>query len=414
MNNNVTTICFDLRCLQIGHESRGIGMHAKALLEHLPLRDDVRYVMYAFDKNDPIKDLGITMSAPYTLVTTATVKMAIDSPKDALTIRKIIWHSFSPLRNQGIDVFLQFDFTLGLPKFKKTKTILVAYDLIPLIFRDEYLPTPRAVMSGVKGTTKKLKKALRSLYYSARFSLHYKNFRRADLIMSISKNTTESLVEILKISRKKIVDNPLAAVFSCNTEECPPSLSGLTDPFVLYIGATDSRKRVQDLVIALDAIYQEKLVPVSLVLAGKEFTDKDSIPNNEVLEAIKNSPQTNNIYAIGYVSDSEKLWLYRHALAFVFPTLYEGFGLPILEAMHEGCIAISYDNSSIPEVAGDGALLVKTGDTQGLTRAIIDVLEHTDALAKLREKALVQSSRFTWEHHITVLLDITERLVKRG
>ncbi len=85
------TICFDIRCLQIGHESRGIGMHVKSLLEHLPKNNNgVKYVLYAFDKNDPIKTLEINMPAPYELITTPTVKKSIDSPRDFYYLAKII------------------------------------------------------------------------------------------------------------------------------------------------------------------------------------------------------------------------------------------------------------------------------------------------------------------------------------
>lgn len=386
----------------MGHESRGIGMHAKSLLEHLPARSDVRYLLYAFDTSDPVQQLGITMQAPYTLVQTPAVKKSIDSPRDFLQLARIIWHRFAPLRPQPPDHFVQFDFMLGLPNFAPTSTALYAYDLIPLLFTDEYLPTPHQAFAEAHGLTNKLKKTLRALYYHLRYTLHYRNFSRADTVLSISENTARSLEDILHIPTEKIVYTPLAPVFAANIATRPTRIVSENVPFVFYIGATDSRKRVEDLVIAF-ATLRKTHPDVRLVLAGKEFAFVEKIPNATIRKAVLDSPDREAIITLGYVSDAEKMWLYRHAIAFVYPTLYEGFGLPILEAMQQRCIAISYDNSSIPEVAGDAALLVPTGNVKALSKAMEQILDETSLGDKLRDRGLEQSAQFTWQRHVTEL-----------
>jgi glycosyltransferase involved in cell wall biosynthesis len=400
------TICFDLRPLQIGHESRGIGMHIRSVLEHLRPNSNLHFVFYAYEKSDPIKALGITVKVPYTLVQTPTLKKSVDSPKDILSLLKLVYHDFFPLKNIGIDTFLQFDFMLGLPNFPGTKKVLVAYDLIPLLYKNDYLPSPLYALIRSPGRTNKLKKAVRAAYYRWRFWLHYKNFHKADKIVSISQSTAKSISEVLAIPAKKIITIPLAPVFNAKKPSQPAALRDLTDPFVFYIGATDSRKRVQDLVAAFESVRTQNTRPLTLVLAGKELGKVPKIPNLEIRHAIQNSKYRDSIKTIGFVSDAEKLWLYQNAKAFVFPTLYEGFGLPVVEAMQHGCPVISYNTSSIPEVAKGSALLVTPGDIDGLTLALTKLLLDTSDTKKLAELGKKEASKYTWRGHTDSLLNL--------
>lgn len=391
-------ICFDLRCLQIGHESRGIGMHVRSMLENLDATGKYKYLFYAYDSSDPIQTLGINLPVDYTLVQTKTLKKSIDRPQDFVQLAKVIFHKFSPLRGGDIDVFVQFDFMLGLPSLKNIKrTVLVAYDLIPLIFREEYIPTPRQAFRATVGTPSRIKKVLRAMYYNERYRLHYKNFAKADLLLSISRNTTDSLVEILNIPKEKITTIPLAPVFNTVKAMRPQGYTS-DSPFIFYIGATDARKRVADLVKAFDQVRATH--SITLVLAGKEFAKRNKIPNEEIINALRSSPYQSNIVTIGYVSDAEKLWLYENAKAFVFPTAYEGFGLPIIEAMQHGCPVISYDNSSIPEVAGDATLLVPTGDVARLAKGVAKVLDSTVLRDRMVARGYTLSEEYTWDKYM--------------
>lgn len=402
------TICFDIRCLQMGHESRGIGMHVKSMLEHLPERDDIEYTLYAFDTNDPVRLLGVKMQAPYRLIQTPAVKKSIDSPKDFAQLAKIIWHRYGPLRENPPDYFVQFDFMLGLPSFAKTTTALFAYDLIPLLFKEEYLPSVSSVLRNTNGSFTKAKRAFRALYYKWRYSLHYSNFHRADTIIAISHNTAESLHTLLNVNPAKVSVAHLAPVFSATEPQKPNGLTFSTEePFIFYIGATDSRKRVQDLVKAFE-LAQNQNAPLQLVLAGKEFRDVKKIPNETIRDSIIHSPHKDAIHTLGYVTNEEKLWLYQNALAFVYPTAYEGFGLPIAEAMQQRCVAISYDNSSIPEVAGDAALLVPTGDVEQLSSTIMRTINDPMLQQDLQERGFQQSAQFTWPAHVRKLFTALE------
>lgn len=373
-------------------------MHVRSMLENLDATGKYKYLFYAYDSGDPIQTLGINLPVDYTLVQTKTLKKSIDRPQDFVQLAKVIFHKFSPLRCGDIDVFVQFDFMLGLPSLKNIKrTVLVAYDLIPLIFREEYIPTPRQAFRATVGTPSKIKKVLRAMYYNERYRLHYKNFTKADLLLSISRNTTDSLVEILNIPKEKITTIPLAPVFNTVKATRPRGFNS-DSPFIFYIGATDARKRVADLIRAFDKVRVTR--SITLILAGKEFAKRNKIPNEGIARALQSSPYQADIVTIGYVSDAEKLWLYENAKAFVFPTAYEGFGLPIIEAMQHGCPVISYDNSSIPEVAGDATLLVPTGDVARLAKGVAKVLDSTVLRDRMVARGYTLSEEYTWDKYM--------------
>lgn len=374
-------------------------MHVRSMIENIDPSKDFEYVFYAYDKNDPVKELGIKIPVPYTLVQTKTLKKSIDRPRDIYHLSKVILHKFNALRNHHIDVFIQFDFMLGLPRLENVKKkILVAYDLIPLIFKEDYIPTPRHEFKNQQGIPRKVKKSLRALYYQTRYRIHYDNFRKADLLLSISQNTTESLITIINLPESKIVTIPLAPVFNSSIEKRPVGLPKIDKPFIFYIGATDARKRVSDLIEAFDTVREKH--DIELILAGKEFAKPKKIPSSSILEALKNTPNPKNIHTLGYVDDSEKLWLFRHATAFVFPTAYEGFGLPVIEALQNGCPVISYNNSSIPEVAGDAVRLVPTGNISQLAKDIGDIVSNRETREKMVKIGYTQSKVYTWKNYM--------------
>lgn len=391
-------VCFDLRCLQIGHENRGIGMHARSILENLDRSGKFTYIFYSFDRSDPVTELKINIGVPYTLVTTPTIKTSVDTLPDFIKVTKLIFHSFKELRDIKIDTFVQFDFMLGLPRLQNVhRTVLMAYDLIPLIFKADYIPSPLLAFRSGTSVLGKVKKTLRAFYYQERYRYHYRNFYRADLLISISENTADSLVNILGIDRRKIAVIPLAPVFNTTTPTRPHHLK-TSKPFIFYIGATDARKRVADLIDAYSTV--RKAHDIDLVLAGKEFESPETIPNHSILAALDNTPYRQNIHTLGYLSDNEKLWLYKNALAFVFPTAYEGFGLPIVEALQNGCPVISYDNSSIREVSQEATILTPTGDTKGLARAIEQLLTDSPQRQKMIQLGLLQSKKYSWTNYM--------------
>ncbi len=398
-------ICFDLRALQIGHENRGIGMYLKSVLEHLP-EDDNKYFFYVFDKNDPVKELGLRVSIDYALVTTKTIKTTVDKPSDLLRLLHLVTHRFNSVKGLKPDVFVQFDFMLGIPRWRSVKKIVIAYDLIPLIKKNQYLPNPVFAWQHTAGKRSKIKAILRSLYYLGRYKVHYKVFKRADKILAISEATKKSFIERLGIPASKITAIPLAAVLPHDKPKFTQA-SKIKRPYILYVGGTDSRKKVEDIIHAFQ-IARGRGADIDLVLAGNEFTSLETLPSIIARNTIINSPYKRDIHFVGFIQDAEKLGLYKRALAFVFCSTFEGFGMPIIEAMSAGCPVISYDNSSIPEAAGNAALLVESGDYVAIAREILDVYHNPNEKTDLKKLAVKQANKFSWDKYISSFTEVLQ------
>lgn len=122
-------------------------------------------------------------------------------------------------------------------------------------------------------------------------------------------------------------------------------------PYMLFVGGADPRRRLADLVYAFNLLRAQGH-KINLMLTGDTMLGPNSIPNDEARRALLSSSYLDDIYLLGFVDNPTREWLYQNALAFVYPSRYEGFGLPILEALQYGTTVITYSNSSISEIAG--------------------------------------------------------------
>ena len=162
-------------------------------------------------------------------------------------------------------------------------------------------------------------------------------------------------------------------------------------PYVLCVGGADPTKNVGALIAAFAKLPPAVRMAHDLILVG------DLRRRGELRERIAQSGMATQTILTGVVGDEQLIDLYRHAAVFVFPSLYEGFGLPVLEAMACGCPVISSNASSLPEAAGDAAILVNPRDVDALTSAIDRVLNDEDLRSVLRKRGINQSKRFSWE-----------------
>jgi glycosyltransferase involved in cell wall biosynthesis len=128
-----------------------------------------------------------------------------------------------------------------------------------------------------------------------------------------------------------------------------------------------------------------------LVIVGRKLWLAD-----EIFAEVKKQRWAEDVILTGYVADEDLPALYRSASAFVYPSLFEGFGLPPLEAMACGAPVVTSDASSLPEVTGDAALLIDPCDEQSLANALIEVVNNEPLRARLREKGIAQAGKFTW------------------
>lgn len=186
---------------------------------------------------------------------------------------------------------------------------------------------------------------------------------------------------------------------------------GLRAGYVLHVGSLATRKNIPALLRAV-ALLQSRgeWDGRQVVLAGSP--SRGMTGASEVYEAIRKSGLSEVVVLAGHVPDVHVPGLYAQASMLVVPTLYEGFGFPVLESMAAGTPVVASNNSSIPEVAGDAAILVPTGDVQSLADAIQKILDDPSTATQLREKGLLQAAKFSWQRMGAETIEVYRRVAK--
>ncbi len=175
----------------------------------------------------------------------------------------------------------------------------------------------------------------------------------------------------------------------------PPEME--REPMILNVGAIQTRKNIARLVEAFERVD----APWRLVLAGS-----NGYGAAEILARIQASPARDRISVLGYVPLGELSALYRRASVFAFPSLDEGFGMPVLEAMAAGAAVLTSDRSALPEVAGDAALLVDPLNVDSIGESLRDLTQNPDLRSDLARRGITRAAQFTWEKAVRETWDV--------
>jgi len=235
--------------------------------------------------------------------------------------------------------------------------------------------------------------------FRARFTAQARDAAaRAGAIIAVSEFTKSQVVSLLGVeaSRVRVVRHgtrPLAY---------PPRAGQPREKVVLNVGAIQTRKNVARLVEAFETLNAEW----RLALAGSFGYGAD-----EIRARIERSPARERISVLGYVDPEELASWYARAAIFAFPSLDEGFGMPVLEAMAGGTPVLTSNRSALPEVAGDAAVLVDPEDTQALAQALRNMAENGDLRRDLAARGLVRARLFTWENAVRETWEVYRELL---
>lgn len=265
---------------------------------------------------------------------------------------------------------------LGFPLSNKLNVVVTIHDLIPYIM-------PETVGSSYLN---KFIHDMPDIVASSKGIFTVSEYSKKDILRFFPKYPAE-----------KIYVTPLAAAPNfkpISKELCKSYIKQyykITDPFILYVGGFSSRKNVKSLILSYFKIFSSFKRPHKLVLAG---AIKDSA--KELIDLVMTMGMGNYIIFPGYVDDNILPIFYNAAETFVYPSLYEGFGLPPLEAMSCKTPVITSNTTSIPEVTGDCSLLIDPNDVESLSTSLLKLLNSNDLKEELSKKGYKRSLQFSW------------------
>jgi len=289
-----------------------------------------------------------------------------------------------------VDVFHSIHYSFPLLTFGR-KRIVTVHDLTFFIFPELHTFVKR---------------------YYFRLFIHLAA-RIADQIICASKSTQTDLIDLSGIQQDKIKiinlaktnwDNSLFTDKNFNTLKNKFSIK---DEFLLFVGMIEPRKNLDKLVMAFDKLRKE-YDKYQLVIAGPKGWHYESL-----FRLIDTLEFKDKILFTGYINDNEKAILMKNAKIFVYPSLYEGFGLPVLEAMSLGVPAITSNVSAMPEIAGDAAVLINPESVDELYEGIKKLIEDKQFYNEMKEKAVFRASQFSWEKTAKETVEIYESVLSK-
>jgi glycosyltransferase involved in cell wall biosynthesis len=389
-------VAIDLRGLQKGfksHAGRGIGRYVRSLVEALlPLDPEGRLAFLA--------DAGAELGAIAARINGRTRR--VDSPAwldrlgvEAVHLRQhLVWPRALP--RLPFDL-VHFCSQTDAPARLRSRYVVTVLDLIP------------HRMAEVYGRGKS-----RWRYRLGRL-LERRALAGAQGLLAISEFTRRDLVSLLGVSPDRVAVTPLGV----SADLGPASEADvaafcrrhqLARGYLLYLGGIDRRKNVPLLLEVMRALGARR-PEIDLVLAGR-YRDDPDFP--DLVARIQRAGLETSVHLAGFIPDEELAALYSGAGVFVYPSLYEGFGLPPLEAMACGAPVVAADRTSLPEVLGNAAVLADPEDAGEFVEAILALLDQPARRGELRDAGLVRAARFTWEATARATLDAYREFAAAG
>jgi len=296
-------------------------------------------------------------------------------PYPQIPLRKTIGNNIilsRKLRNHDFDIVHDLAQISPFLFRSPSKKILTIHDLTPILFPETYGLIHVFLQKYVLPMT----------------------LKNVDMIITVSKNTKQDVIKYLKIPEEKItvIHNGVDGRFKPlkNVNDIKEKYD-IKSPFILYVGTLEPRKNIPTLIKAF-YIIKNKGIKHMLVIAGGKGWKYEA-----VYKTVKELNLSKSVLFLGYVPDEDLPKLYNAADLFVYPSLYEGFGLPPLEAMACGCPVITSNTSSLPEVVGDAGIMVDPYDVVKMANVLHEVLSNEGLREDMIKKCLERARMFSWK-----------------
>ena len=366
------------------HQKAGLGRYARTLAEHLVAEDRANeYAAFAYG-NFRADALPPALRA----------LPRLNIPLDARPWRMGIWlaHALNAPLDRAfphVDLFHATEHLL--PRFKKIKTVFTLHDLIFQFFPEYHLPLNR--------------------WFLVNAMPHF--LRRADAIIAVSECTKRDAITTYQLPPEKItvihegVNPALKPETEANKIAKVRSKYAHNEPFLFFVSTIEPRKNVIALVDSL-RVLRARGYSQRLLIAGRKGWLYQA-----TFKHVKKTGMESVVDFLDYVPDEDLPALFAACDAFVFPSLYEGFGLPPLEAMACGAPVVASNTSALPEILGDAALLVNPREVGAIADAIERVITNRALRDELRAKGIAQAAKFSWERAARETLNVYERVFRK-
>jgi len=348
-------------------EKVGVSVYAANLLHYWQKRADSKLKFKVFLRKKPLSNLPLT-----------TEHFSYEVVRGERLWSQI----FLPARlnlKRDIDVF--FTPAHYAPRLCPVPVVVTIHDLSYFYYPEEFL-----------------KKDLYKLENWTKYSV-----QKSKKIIAVSQNTKKDLSKFYTIP-----DNKIKVVYNGYEKQLQSSKvkkQSLNSPYVLYVGTLQPRKNVSTLIRAFNR-FQKNNSGFKLVIVGRK-----GWLYREIFELVKQLKIENSVVFTDYIPDSDLIELYRHAFCFVLPSLYEGFGIPILEAMSYDCPVISSKVSSLPEIGGNACLYFNPKNEKELLKKLGDIKESKTLRSNLIKKGREQIKKFSWQKCANETLEIIKTVI---
>ncbi len=311
---------------------------------------------------------------------------------EANSIRRRRWWAVGLplyLRKASLDLFHGTNYEV--PLWSKRRSVLTIHDLSILLHADTHEPDL------VRRARKRLPVMARS----------------ASMIITATESVRREICEHLHVKADRVAVTPFAPRSSFQAMPAKQANQtkerlGIEDEFVLFVGTVEPRKNLLTLMRAFDQILRQTSRRPQLVVVGAEGWLMD-----ELFAFIKQSSISDRLLLTGYLDDDDLRALYSSCTVFVYPSIYEGFGLPPLEAMACGAPVIAGNIATFQETLGSAAQLVEPNDVEAFARSIVEILDDEDRRRALSRRGLEQAAKFSWQRTAKLTLEVYREILRR-